>query len=67
MNHRAYCTLSGVLFALVAAAHLGRIIFGLPVQVGELRVPMVVSWIGLIVPAGLALWAFRLARSARPT
>ena len=62
MNAKTYCTVSGLLFALVALAHLIRIINGMPVQVDDYSVPMLVSWIGLVVPAGLALWAFRLMR-----
>jgi len=63
MGLKEYCVVSGVLFSLVALAHLLRIVFGMPVQVDEFDVPMLVSWVGLIVPAGLAFWAFRLSRS----
>ena len=60
MNHKNYCLVSGVLFALVALAHLLRIVYGLPVQVDEYAVPMLVSWVGFVVPAALAIWAYRL-------
>jgi hypothetical protein len=46
----------------VALAHLIRIIYGMSVQVDDYPVPMLVSWIALIVPAALAAWAFRLTR-----
>lgn len=62
MNYKSYCTVSGILFALVALAHLLRIINGMAVQVDDYAVPMAVSWIGFIVPAALAIWAFRLTR-----
>lgn len=62
MNHNSYCTVSGILFALVALAHLLRIINGMAIQVDDYAVPMAVSWIGFIVPAALAFWAFRLSR-----
>jgi hypothetical protein len=62
MNYKNYCTISGTLFALVALAHLLRIIYGMSVQVDNYAVPMLASWIGLVVPAGLAIWAFRLTR-----
>lgn len=58
---KTYCRVSGVLFMLVAIAHLLRIVNGLPVQVGGYAVPMLASWIGLLVPAALAFWAFRAA------
>ena len=51
---------SGVLFALVALAHLLRIVNDIPVLVDDYDVPMLLSWIGFALPAGLALWAFRL-------
>lgn len=63
MGLKDYCVVSGILFLLVALAHLLRIVFGVPIQVDEFDVPMLVSWVGLIVPAGLAFWAFRLGRS----
>lgn len=62
MEHKKYCAVSGTLFSLVALAHLLRLIYGMPIHVGEYMVPMVVSWGGLIVPAALAFWAFRLIR-----
>lgn len=62
MAAKEYCVVSGGLFSVVALAHLLRIVFGIPVQIDGYAVPMLVSWFGLIVPAGLALWALRLAR-----
>ena len=60
MGYRQYCMVSGVLFALVALAHLLRIVNDIPVLVDDYDVPMLLSWIGFAVPAGLAFWAFRL-------
>lgn len=62
MDHKKYCVVSGTLFALVALAHLLRIVADMPVQVDDFAIPMWVSWIATIVPAGLAFWAFRIAR-----
>jgi hypothetical protein len=64
MGSKIYCVVSGLLFSLVALAHLLRIVYGLPVQIDDTAVPMVVSWVGLIIPAGLAIWAFRLAQGS---
>ena len=64
MGHRNYCVVSGVLFSLVALAHLLRIIYGMSIQVEEYDVPMFVSWMGLILPAVLAFWAFRINRES---
>ena len=60
MTRTNYCVVSGVLFLLVALAHLLRIVNGMTVQVDEYVVPMSVSWVGFIVPAALAFWAFRV-------
>lgn len=62
MGHKEYCVVSGVLLALVALAHLLRIVNGMSIQVDEFVVPMFVSWVAFIVPAGLAIWAFRISR-----
>ena len=61
MTSRSYCLVSGGLFTLVTLAHLVRILYGMPITVDEYDVPMWVSWIGLVVPAGLAFWAFRMS------
>ena len=62
MQHKNYCVVSGVVFSLVALAHLLRIVYGMSIQIDDFAVPMLASWIGLMVPAGLAFWAFRLTR-----
>jgi len=64
MGQKEYCVVSGVLFTLVALAHLLRIVFGMSIQVDGFAVPMLVSWVGLVVPAGLAFWAFRISRNS---
>lgn len=62
MGIKAYCAVSGILFTLVALVHLLRIVFEMPIRVDETDVPMMVSWVGLVVPGGLAFWAFQLSR-----
>ena len=64
MGHRGYSVASAVLFSLVALAHLLRIVYGLSIQVEDVAMPMLASWIGLIVPAALAIWAFRITRGS---
>ena len=61
MTNKNYCIVSGILFSIVAIAHLLRILNGASVLVDDYAVPMLVSWVGLIVPGVLALWAFRVA------
>ena len=67
MDHKKYCVVSGALFSLVALAHLLRIAFGMAVQVDAYAVPMGLSWIGLIVPGALAIWAFRIGLAKKAT
>lgn len=62
MKHQTYCVVSGVFFSLVALGHLLRIVFGLSIQVDEYMVPMAVSWLAVVVPAALAVWAFRISQ-----
>ena len=63
MAYRQYCAISGILFALVALAHLLRILYGMPVLVDDYDVPMYLSWFGFAVPAALAVWALGISLS----
>lgn len=67
MGHKEYCVVSGVLFSLVALAHLLRIVYGSSIHVDDYAVPMLASWIGFLIPAALATWAFRIRRRANST
>ena len=58
---KLYLIISGILFAMVAVAHLARLLFGWTILVDTEIVPMWVSWVGFLVPGGLSVWAFRLA------
>ena len=53
-----YAIVSALIFALVAIAHLVRLVKQCTVQIGPTSVPMSVSWVGLIVAALLAIWGF---------
>ena len=60
MSAKRYCILSGVLFGLIALAHLLRLVNQTPAQLGSWTVPFWLSWLGLIVPGFLCIWALRL-------
>ena len=60
MNPNAYYLISGTLFAVVALAHLLRLVFDWPILVDGTDIPLWVSWFGLAVPGALAVWAFSL-------
>jgi hypothetical protein len=53
-----YAPASALIFALVAIAHLVRLVKQWTVQIGSVSVPTSVSWIGLIIAALLAIWGF---------
>jgi hypothetical protein len=55
-NH--YAVVSALVFAVVAIAHLIRILRRWTVHIGPYSVPMSLSWIGLLIAALLALWGF---------
>lgn len=62
---RSYLRVSGILFGAVALAHLLRLIYAWPVQLGTAAVPMWISVIGFVVAGALSAWAFALARGPR--
>ena len=59
MQQKTYNTITAVLFLIVALLHLLRIVFGWPVQIGGLGIPMWASWLELVVTAALAYFGFR--------
>lgn len=54
-----YIAISGSIFAIVAFAHLLRIIDGWEVIVNGQAVPMTISYIAFVATGLLAVWAFR--------
>ena len=61
MDRKTFFIVAGIIFALVALVHLARIYMDWPVVIGEWSVPIWVSWIGLVVAGGLAIFGLRLA------
>ena len=59
---RRYEKVSGVLFALIALAQLTRAVLAWPAQVGSFSIPVWFSMVAFVVFAGLAVWAFRVAK-----
>jgi len=53
-----YAAVSALIFAVVALAHLVRIVKGWPVQIGPFSVSLSVSWIGFAIAALTAIWGF---------
>ena len=59
MDRKTFFMLAGIIFTLVALFHLVRIYMDWPVMIADWSVPKWVSWVGLIVAGGLALFGFR--------
>jgi hypothetical protein len=56
--------ISTFFLAMVAAAHLLRLVLGVEITVGGILVPLWVSVIACVVPAGLAVGLWRENREA---
>ncbi len=61
-HNKPFTTVAVVLFALIAFAHLLRLLLGWEVTVNGMVVPKWVSGPGLVITAGLALMLWREAR-----
>ncbi len=61
MTEKTFATIAAAIFALVALLHLLRLVMGWSVVVDSWTVPMWVSWVGLVVAAGLSYCGVRLA------
>jgi len=48
-----------LIFGLVAAAQLARLIFGFPILIGGVTIPIWASGIGFLVAGGMSLWGLR--------
>jgi len=62
MNKKPYLLISASIFGVIAVVHLVRVLLRIPVNVGELRLPMGFSWGGLVLAALLSVWGFLLAK-----
>lgn len=59
MNQQNFSFIAGLVFLLVAIAHLWRIVEGWDVMVYGNLVPMWASWVSMFVAAILAFYGFR--------
>ena len=63
--HR-YEKVSGAFFGLLALVQLARLLFGWPVQIASVSVPLWASALAVLITGAFAIWAFRTA-TALPT
>ena len=60
MLKKWYLTISGAMFFVIAALHLGRFLLKVPIQIGSWNVPSELSLGGFLVPLALSLTALKL-------
>ena len=65
MTPRTYSLIGGIIFSLVALLHALRLLRGWHVMIGDLSVPVWVSWLGLAIAGYLAYEGFTLSRRIR--
>lgn len=61
MSNRPYLVVSGIVFSVVAMLHATRVMNGWSFELGPWMIPMWISWCGIVGPATLSVWAFKLA------
>lgn len=61
LRERSYLMIVGIIFALIAAAHLTRVFFGMDLVLMNWMVPHWLSWTAVIVTGYLSYMSFRLA------
>jgi hypothetical protein len=59
MRGLTYRYVSGGIFAVIAVLQAVRAIRAVPVQIGDVAVPVLPSWIATVVAGALSVWAFR--------
>ena len=64
MNPKTFSLTVGVVFALVALAHILRVIFALELTMQGRVVPMWASWVGFVIAGYLAYQGFRLSKKS---
>lgn len=62
MNKNPPLIVAGLVFALVALLHIGRVYYHVPVMFGQTVVPEMWSVIGFFVATFLSIWMFLAAK-----
>jgi hypothetical protein len=65
MTPRIFSLIAAAVFLLIALGHALRLLFGWHITVGNIVVPVCMSWIGLAIAGYLAYQGFRLSRRIR--
>ena len=67
MNQHAFSLAAGIVFLLIAFAHLLRVVFGTPVVVQDIPIPVWASGIPVVIMGFLSYEGFHFARKRKPT
>ena len=62
MDRKTYLQLAGVIFAIVALAHLVRALLHWPIGIDGWIVPVWLSWVAFVVAGGLSYFGLTLAK-----
>lgn len=62
MKGNGYPLVSGSVFGVLAVAHAIRALMQVPAQLGTQQVPLLFSWVVVVVAGILCIWAFRSVR-----
>ena len=62
MSDHVFSLIAGIVFLLIALAHLARIVLGVPVVVQGVSIPVWASLVALVVTAFLSYEGFHFAR-----
>lgn len=61
MTYTLYARIAAIIFLSVFVFHILRIIYGWDVQIGNLRIPLWMSWVGVLIAGFLSAYGFRLS------
>jgi hypothetical protein len=64
MNLKNYLTLAAVIFAVVALAHLVRVLLNWPIVIDGWIVPVWLSWVAFVAASALSWFGWNLAKRA---
>ena len=63
MTSRVFSLITATLFSLIALLHVLRLLLGWQVTIGDVVVPLWVSWIGLAIAGYLAYQGVKVSRA----
>jgi uncharacterized protein YacL len=66
MSQYAFSLTVGIVFLLIAFGHLLRIVFGMPVVVQDIPIPLWASLIAVVITGFLSYEGFHFARKSPP-